>query len=106
MLSRDNHLNYAVNNLRRQPILMDDLRKVLYLPIAIPNSISRHEYQRAVNQTVLFFNTFTQNAGIELIFLLTDTRFHSYLKSIMKAIGIWDKEYDEDFYKKIMEEIE
>lgn len=86
--------------------MMDDLRKVLVLPVAIPNSISKHEYQKAINQTVLFFNTFTQSAGVELFLLLSDNRFHPYVKSIMKALGVWDGDYDEDFYKKLLEEIE
>lgn len=84
---------------------MNDLRGILALPEVIVQCLMDGEVKKAVNHTVIFFNTFTSEAGRELFLLLADIRVHPWIKSVMKFIGVWDGECDEDFYNKLVKEL-
>lgn len=84
--------------------MIDDLCKVLALPEIIVQYLMEGESKKAINHTVLFFNTFQTLPGIDLYLLLSDPRAHPQMKSVMKFLGLWDGEHDEEFYVNIFKE--
>lgn len=106
MLTRDNHVGYAVANLQRKPILMDELKRILLIPDLIVQSMTTSEYKRMINNAVIFFNTFNTGAATNLVLLLTDVQLHSRIKSVMKLIGVWEEDCDVEFYNVLLKEID
>lgn len=84
--------------------MIEDLSKVLALPEIIVHYLMEGESKKAINNTVLFFNTFQTNPGIDLYLLLSDSRVHPQMKAVLKFLGLWDGEFDEEFYINMLKE--
>lgn len=113
MLTRDNYVGYAMANLYRKPILMAELEEILKSPNYInrhltkyKNGTSGYNLKIAINDTVSFFNIFNTGAAANLYLLLIGPQNEMLAKSIMKLIGAWDQEHDEEFYHVLLKEIQ
>jgi hypothetical protein len=105
-LSKDNYLPFAIDNLKRRPIMVNDLASVLLLPTQLGQSLEEGNVRAAINSAVTFFNTFLPSAATELYLLLAETENGSKARSVLNAIGAAQlPDHDVELYKRLIKEI-
>lgn len=113
VLTPDNYKSFAESNLLRYPIFQEEFETTLKIPTSVNKNITKYKngtkgsnVRILINDTVIFFNYFNRSAAVDLYLYLVGEKNSMQAKSVIKLLGIWCGEYDEDFLEHMKREID